>query len=172
MGWNWGSPSGTKFLPLDEVLSTTAGLPPNEVVSVTIRKPGNFSVRADQSPRSRAATVLVGVCASLAVMEQTKSKARAYVRSGRYWGVLLMSEAAATGWSIPWGVHAGGRAETADQFAAAYGVEWELEAAAVAATKPTQSLPISPTSQIPLTSLVVDERTRRMLTYRLHHARP
>lgn len=161
-GVNLGSPSVSKFHRLDEVLGTVAGLPPNGVVSVTIRKAGNFSVRADQSPRSRGATILVGVCPDALVVKETKAKAREYVSNGRYRAVLLMNPVGGGAWDLHWGARERSFVDPAARLADAFGTVWEA-LDVVGGPVPMEHVIVPPTASSTMPSLIVDERTRRML---------
>lgn len=159
-GVNLGAPSVSKFAELDKELCTSAGLPTGSVVSVSISKAGNFSVRADQSHRSRGATIFVGVCPDARVLNETKAKARQYVENGAYPAVLLMNRAGGDNWDLPWGVR-DVDFDSAERLSSAYGTAWEVVESSAQAVP--ERLTVTPISSAALPSLVIDERTRRML---------
>jgi len=163
LGVDLGAPSVSKFRRLDRVLASAAGLPEDTVVSATISKAGNLSVRADQSTRSRGATIFVGVCVSASVLNETKAKARDFVGRGRYRAIVLMSPGASGFWDVSWGVRDRSFTEPTERLSEAFGTTWEsLQIAEVG--EPSEKRVVSaPPSVSALPALFVDERTRRML---------
>ncbi|MGU3645175.1 AAA family ATPase [Microbacterium sp. C23T] len=155
--------SVTKFNRLDDVVRAAADLPAGAVASVTISKAGNLSVRSVQSPRAQQASLLVGVCVSESVVEETKNAARKDVYKGRHDGVLLMHKGYSGEWVLGWGVrsHAASIDPAASRLADGYGTAWEV-------IEPEQAAPESgATSALSLHSvparLVIDDRTLRMV---------
>lgn len=162
-GVNLSAPSATKFYPLDEVLRSAAGLREMAVVSATISKPGNFTVRTSQSDRSRKATIFVGVCVDGLVLNETKAKAREYVQDGRYPAVVLMNPTGEDYWDVQWGVHESSFSEPAERLADAFGLSWESVEAARQEEKGAELFMIPPSTSSTTPTLIIDERTRRML---------
>ncbi|WP_019180280.1 AAA family ATPase [Microbacterium yannicii] len=160
---NISAPSVNKFHRLDEVLAAAAGLSRGAVTSVTISKPGNFSVRSTQSPRAQQASLLVGVCVDEGVMEDTKDAARKDVLRGGHQAVILMHESESGTWGLGWGVRSSDErtATTATKLSNAYGIAWEI----VQAEQPhvEASSTTAPSMQSVPARLVIDDRTLRMV---------
>lgn len=162
-GVNIAASSVSKFHQLDEVLRSVAGLPQGGVVSVTVRKAGNFSVRADQSPRSRAATIFVGVCPDALVVNETMAKAQEYVSNGRYRAVLLMNPVGGGAWDLHWGARDRSFADPAARLSEAFGTVWDVLEVVGDSGQRAEHVVVPPTASSTMPSLIVDERTRRML---------
>ncbi len=69
-------------------LAEQLGLPLDDVYVSVVSKPGNFSVRADQSPASRKAKLFAGVLSTPAHLEATVEAMSKRIGPGRYEGTI------------------------------------------------------------------------------------
>ncbi len=137
--------------------------PVEDVYVSVVSKPGNFSVRADQSPASRRAKVFAGVLSSPAHLETTVEAMSKRIGPGRYEGTIAFVPTD-KGWSTTLVTSSGSGVFT--------GLQQAMPSASVetvqplfsgnggTAPQPPPSPPLLPHATVPL---VLDPRVKRML---------
>jgi hypothetical protein len=150
-----------------DVQNFIAGLltkPATDIYVSRVSKPGNLSVRADQSPRSRSAKVFVAVLASDAHTEASVDALANRIGPGRYDGGIVVAPGQGGHWSITIVDPPGGA--LASQLSAALPSAEKKQVhplftgngSAVPPTAPPS--PLLPQVTVPL---VLDPRVKRML---------
>jgi hypothetical protein len=159
------APSTTKFSAVDLFLAEQLRLEATDVATATISKAGNFSVRANQSARARAARVFVGVVPAADEMEATRRAARDRVTQGESPAVLLISPDSDGHWRLAYGVQALTANGILDPLRADTDVQLEAVTAAVADARSEPAAVRLPTlpSAVPVGRIEIDPRLRRML---------
>lgn len=162
------APSTTKFVALDRTIADHLRLEHTSVVSVTLSKSGNLSVRATQSKRSQAASFLVGVLTldDEGDREATRRLMTEMVEGGRPLGMMEIHHDPGGRWVMDWAVIALG--EGRDELATRM-IELGLDVVRVAAEREAADARVPPESRPdlsmsgPTEPLIVDDRVRRML---------
>lgn len=160
------APSTTKFVPLDKTLEELLGRAPGDVVSVTVSKAGNLSVRTEQSKRVQNAVVTTAVAPDDKDVEGIKQAARDRVKQGRTRSLLLLRRNGTT-WYADWGVQPS-QPPTGplDPPEALLGINLERVTAAAPPAQPELAVPpaVNPLpAAVPTAKLRLDPRVRRML---------
>ncbi|MGH3979897.1 MAG: hypothetical protein ACRDRZ_13010 [Pseudonocardiaceae bacterium] len=79
-GVNHSAPSNSKYNPLAEYLAGLTGLDLASIYIVHISKPGNVTVRMEQSQRAKHAELLIGVVSNPDHIEAARSAVRGVAR--------------------------------------------------------------------------------------------
>jgi AAA domain (dynein-related subfamily) len=90
----------SSYRPLEALFAELLGRPAVEVYAAQVSKPGNLSVRADQSPRSRAAKVFVAVVPSAIHSDGTAHALGNRIGPGRYEGGVVVAPTQGGPWQV------------------------------------------------------------------------
>ena len=143
-------------------LAAELGRPTDELYVAVVSKPGNVSVRADQSPASRRAKVFVGVLSSSAHLEATIEAMSKRIGPGRYEGAIALTPTA-SGWMVTLVAPAASTpfSPLAQRFPDATTADVEAKFAGNGGVMPpTPVVSVLPQATVPL---VLDPRVKRML---------
>ena len=155
----------SSFGDVQTFLAGLLGMPNDAVYVSSVSKPGNLQVRADQSPRSRAAKIFVGVLSSPAHVGASVTAMVGRIGPGRLDGGLLVVSDRDGAWSLaavvepPGGALRGRLREyfpTAPHHEVEPGFRGEQSV-----TVPPRATPLLP--RIVSVPLVLDPRVKRML---------
>jgi hypothetical protein len=158
-----GQPTNS-FGDVTDFVAGLLGRSADEVYASSVSKPGNFSVRADQSPRSRAAKLFVAVVASASQVDATVKAMATRVGPGRLEGGLIVAPVSRGHWSVvivhPPGSRLAAQLQTGLPGAEAVEVTPRYTGKGDAAPAPPPPMPLLPQVTVPL---VLDPRIKRML---------
>lgn len=157
-----GQPTNS-FGEVQDFIADLLKRPTSEVYVARVSKPGNLSVRADQSPRSRSAKVFVAVLASSAHLDATVAALSTRIGPTRYEGGLVVAPSQGGHWSVTIADPPGGtlaqQLATALPSAQARPVEANFTGNGTTPPAPPPA-PLLPQVTVPL---VLDPRVKRML---------
>jgi hypothetical protein len=158
-----GQPTNS-FRDVQRFVASLLERPDAEVYVSRVSKPGNLSVRADQSPRSQAAKVFVAVLATDAHVDGAVDALATRIGPSRYEGGIVVAPRRAEPWAVV--IVDGPRGELYRHLAAALPrarhveVEGHYMDAREAPAAPDARPPVPPKVTVPL---VLDPRIKRML---------
>lgn len=167
------SPSATKYNAAASYLEQLAGLDVGAVYVAYISKPGNTSVRFEQSRRAKEARLLVGLIGDPEDLEATKVAIRSIAdKNDAAQSYVLVSRNDGGTWQLRWalkpGEEPGATPGPVDTLHQALGLLNEADTYRQRRTQRAggPTLPGSATTMVhdsvPMIPLVLDERTRRM----------
>jgi hypothetical protein len=90
----------SSYRDVEALFAGLLGRPAVEVYAAQVSKPGNLSVRADQSPRSRAAKVFVAVIPSATHADGTAHALGNRIGPGRYEGGIVVAPTQGGPWRV------------------------------------------------------------------------
>jgi hypothetical protein len=143
-------------------LAAQLSRPTDEVYVAVVSKPGNFSVRADQSPASRRAKVFVGVLSSPAHLDATVEAMSKRIGPGRYEGTIALVPVD-SGWSVTLVNPAGSQVFSSLEQALPSATKADVEPKFTGNGETTVSSPPTPLLPHATVPLVLDPRVKRML---------